>query len=783
MKRSGSALVMVLGVLVLLALLVLSFTLASRTERFAARHGRDRAAARQQLDVALSAAMEDLRELLINGSATQPFAYEGVISANCLASRGPDSNRVVNQIFEGFATNLVPAVLWDEARSMRPVWKPIIGIDEESNLETGTNGLVAYLIVNGSGFLDVGAISSNQAAALQADGVDISDGDRFLADRARDAAIGFDLPPYLTLRELHARNRGVLPPVSNLFAVSYDPGPDVTLTNDNILGRREVRLAPKFDVNSWTNGLGGSDLSDSSDLSDIYQSPEFRHGWLPAVSNRLATIGFDAPAAIAWNLINFMDGDRVPQSDAARPWQHGWPVEDVPLINELAVAMVPTNWVEGGHANHYAPAVEVWYPFVPGRITEADDAWLVLAVYTNWTGSRTADDIMRPAAGEGLLCSNRLARMEYGGDSEYVVATLPAPYIAFPVTVSNALTGALETRYLPLGEVVCDVFDPATGRVETRTLHNEIRLQARVALGEAWVDEAMVFDPADPDPARAAPLLFTNVCGYTIDDPRQNDAAAAWMRYTAETTGAAAAGGTAYACSLSGTTNANCRPWFAPYGQGVPMVHLNQSLTTAGELGYVATTSRWESIGLADPRLLGTNGAGYAFTAGSVLEFFTARATNTPVRGRVHFSTPWTNVVRTLLADIPIGWPGRTAYLDDEARDWMTGVFFDAQRLLYDNCVPVGVGDMCGGIGNVRDYVDGGDTNSTGSLGSDLKEDILRGLAERISFRQQIFVILLAGQTLTPNGRVSAEQRAAVVVLRDAYTGRWRIHSWAWDEE
>jgi len=41
-------------------------------------------------------------------------------------------------------------------------------------------------------------------------------------------------------------------------------------------------------------------------------------------------------------------------------------------------------------------------------------------------------------------------------------------------------------------------------------------------------------------------------------------------------------------------------------------------------------------------------------------------------------------------------------------------------------------------------------------------------------------VICLAGKTTAPSGRTTAIQRAAAIVLRDAYTGRWKVVSWQW---
>ena len=62
-----------------------------------------------------------------------------------------------------------------------------------------------------------------------------------------------------------------------------------------------------------------------------------------------------------------------------------------------------------------------------------------------------------------------------------------------------------------------------------------------------------------------------------------------------------------------------------------------------------------------------------------------------------------------------------------------------------------------------------------GSLGNEIKEDILRDLCERISFRQQLFLLVIDMRVTSPARSVRAERRAAVLVLRDAYTGAWRV--------
>ena len=102
------------------------------------------------------------------------------------------------------------------------------------------------------------------------------------------------------------------------------------------------------------------------------------------------------------------------------------------------------------------------------------------------------------------------------------------------------------------------------------------------------------------------------------------------------------------------------------------------------------------------------------------------------------------------------------------------------------SATPIGVGDLGFGFGASPTFlaapdiagVDDGHWHE--SRGNDRKEDLIRGLAERVSFRQHVFVICLAGKTVAPSGRTTALQRAVAIVLRDAYTGRWQVVSWQW---
>ena len=195
-------------------------------------------------------------------------------------------------------------------------------------------------------------------------------------------------------------------------------------------------------------------------------------------------------------------------------------------------------------------------------------------------------------------------------------------------------------------------------------------------------------------------------------------------------------------------------------------------------------TNSWQSICLADGRTLATHSS-FAFSAGSALELFTVRcATNRSARGLVHASSPYPAVWDALLADVEIGHGLQRTQLPDSAIDWMTNVVGQIQHVMYDtDSIPIGVGDFCMAAGSAPSYktipekfLSGEDIwHWQGSRGNEIKEDILRDLCERISFRQQLFLLVIDVRVTTPALSVRAERRAIVLVARDAYTGAWRI--------
>ena len=857
-RKEGSALLVVLGILAILSALIFAYSFSARTERLAARQARDALLARQHIDTIVSLVMGREVPLHLLGTLGQGenlsiCRFSGRIDFSSLAAAlGENKDYYTSRAFtsclydshdcgtsrnflNNVSTNYIPGVLHAELTELNADWIPIEAVDEDAGRTISTNALYAYAVIDLSGFLDANHITSNQIARLARDKSDIADAQLFIEDRARQSApaLGTDITGYVSYRDLLLRNRGLASPPHHLLHVSYDPAPDVTVTNGTVYSDYSETnsgelIVPKLDINGWTNGFRG-DLRSTADLERHYTSAPFR-AWLAEATNRLAYCGFAAPVALAWNLVNFLDGDRVPQSPSPTPWRDEWPQEDVPLINEIAVAQVPLAF---GYTNCYAAAVELWHPFVPNPIRDEDNAELIVAVYTNWPNTEISHDnpgwtndivLLRENSPFGFTLTNRIERMENGTSSEFAVFTAPPEgYVSFPVEIVNfapsddiadtvskvdAITWESDERgtntlyshfeNLPLGIQRYTTYAKSNEIYWVRqqvVVTNEIRLLTRVRLGGRWVDEAMAYDPDPDSDYHKDPYQFLVPCGWQVNDPRRNGHRSDWVRYEGVSFKEDADGERVYECTLSGATNAVCDPWHT-YGQGLPIVHFDKPATSAGDIGYVyepyssfnggetLTTNLWQSICLMDSRLLASHGS-FAFFAGSALEFFTARcATNRSVRGLVTVSSPYPAVWDALLADIEIGQGLQRTRLPDSAIEWMTNVVGEVQHELYDtSSIPIGVGDFCMAVGTAPSYKDiperflaGEDVwHWRGSIGNDIKEDIARDLCERLTFRQQLFLIVIDVRVTSPSLSVRAERRAIILVARDAYTGAWRI--------
>ncbi len=851
-SRRGVALVLALGVLSLLLLLVAAFVIAMRVEHLAARHARDKTRARQYLRAALALGTETVSRQLAGRLAPANDWHWGAEpdeppedtseTGRLLARLRPDwTQRVpsgdghwlavlaspgyhvpgIDTLFTGDVTNLVPPSLREQAGAVVPGWTYIISTNILGGAELTLAGRVSWLAIDAGGLLDVHTLSTNQYLAA----AQVGDFEAFFEDREahrRYEHIG-DLFSNRGLFDLsgdpaHDTVGGVFESfLDALGTESYDPDPH-QLAHASWMGDRgAVALTNRLDLNSITNAFGGlpPDAAAGATPSTFYRDLPDPGGYFLAISNTLfhaqSELDHDDARALYWNLLNYLDTDRIRQTDTDHPWLDSYGIEAVPLVNELLLAEADDSIPE--HPK-YGLAVELWYPFAPADSPANTTLQAAMVAHTQPLGEggiaandeppdepadgdpappdRFLDAVLhsRPwavADGRAVGFTNAVPVLRYP-ETQFHVAETPVPF-DFPVVFTNAL-GQLETVYLPLGEAeyvshvpVMDEGVQSWWPVRLRVL-NTMAFCVRVAVGGHIVDEA-------PGPRRETQPLpapwFVTVQGpfaASVADPRWNSRVEYW-REKPPTPGA-----------LNEGFNEDAEAF-----QGLPVFVRDGLPEALGEIGYLGTATPWRSLDLLD-------GPG-----ARLLDLWTVRrpSDDPPSRGRIHAQTAHPAAVRALLAETRFGMdrfdadPDRPHFMVTEAGqsllDALTNAFITASAGLApvpgpaDAPIPSltlpfhawlpALGEALETVwtdqfGAPEDGEGDGAPEAApgyGLPGRDRFEDLFRDLPEHVSFRRNVLLFVLRSQTLAPNGRVTADSAAAVLTVRDAYTGVWS-HRW-----
>ena len=297
------------------------------------------------------------------------------------------------------------------------------------------------------------------------------------------------------------------------------------------------------------------------------------------------------------------------------------------------------------------------------------------------------------------------------------------------------------------------------------------------------VDEALL-TPAG-ETASIPVFGWTAVTNMYCPDPRQNAYIGYWRPFPA---------GSAWAEPVIRSTNLTAV-------SELPFIHFNAPFSSIGDIGHIyASYNRHTQT---DPKVYPDGTRLYdtiTFTTRSgaaLTDIFTIRPANAPTRGLVQANTQQRPVIKALLSDVSVGWTNSPLIgieakkllrdLDSGLENW-ADVYTDALTNAPYSMGWRSYADMLPGIATNEtlrtENVWGGGGENLHPM-HDYTEDVLRGIVDKVSFRQNIFVVIVAAQALSPASTPSrpvvlADQRAAVTVIRDAYTGRWAIHSWTW---
>jgi hypothetical protein len=245
----------------------------------------------------------------------------------------------------------------------------------------------------------------------------------------------------------------------------------------------------------------------------------------------------------------------------------------------------------------------------------------------------------------------------------------------------------------------------------------------------------------------------TMTAGLAIDDPRFNHVNPAKSNGYWKTTGAASPVGTA--SSMGGPnpvlSHATAPADFAGVG-GTPWVYwANAPLKTTGELGMQAynPSNAWTTIALLGPN---------AAKAPVLDRFFISSNTH----ARININTWRDPVLITAFNNCPAsGYPGQN----------MTPISSGVRDSIAST---IKAATTASPFKNLSDFSQVSAT--IGGLNALDSEGVIRDTAEILCVRQQVFTILVAGQSLSDAGAVMGEQRGLAVVWRDPYADSTGYH-------
>ena len=226
--RRGSALVIVLGMLSVLLLMGVAFSVTMRTERAGASNMRHADMARHILDSALMRTISDLDTALHVGPDGKkntkrdndlPVPTNLVVVVSTNSSNSASDRRSVN-LLSHEASRHLPADQLLAALYAKAEWLPIYGgarivHDNDPTMEDPPVGRYAYVVLNGCGFLDPNIVAStNRGFGTDAREIQIGDDNgRFLGlsdldtDSANDFVDQRDYDGhYVTMRDLLRTN-------------------------------------------------------------------------------------------------------------------------------------------------------------------------------------------------------------------------------------------------------------------------------------------------------------------------------------------------------------------------------------------------------------------------------------------------------------------------------------------------------------------------------------------------------------------------------------------------
>jgi len=732
--RSGVALVIVLGLLSIMVILAIAFSISTRTERAAARSYIDVVKARQLVHTSLNRVIGDHI-----GSAMQRQVYP----TNDVLTSGADTdtNNVVfhlgdKGIYSG--ASFVPMSLRTGAFAADGArWIPL------QNQANQYIGEYSFLVINSSGLLDAMAVggrsrsSGTNAAEIQ------------VSSNILPEAIFVDTS-LSNVRNLFGRFESV----SEFYYLLSSSSSDVSYRGPALLKSLPGSMADNFHVFSrFPHGYAEDDLGAVTNAGYVGGNPsEWRVNEIEAALQGLDNSPIPDIPGFVRALTDYADEDLFPAGSSDAERFNRVSSEPVPMINEVIVS----NTFELVRGTAPAPdtlthrvyvVTEFWYPFP--RDPDNPPYTLLLNGVPE------------------ITVQSRVRYPQFQSSVPYIVDA------AAPTFTNGAFSYAVVTNVYRQSQAVNGStglpYPPPGNRMAVQVTlrqNTDVQVAGRVVdrVNGPWPAFTLTGNAPATPPSTPVNFMSPAQTALAANDPRIN-----WNPASGAGQWLVAGGSVSVGGFNTGYVNGNNDEIGFMYARQGPI----QSI---GELSYLLfdASKPWTTI-----RLMGAYPSGYPASITEIIDRLSIQSpTSAPRRGLVNPNTRQTNALASVFWDMPIErYPSSSDQFRFDTNTAVRSVAAHLRDRVQTQGTITNLSHICDRLErSVIDPILGTSTNKF------VRESLVRNSLGLLSPRHNMFTIFLAARTFvdgyaynpadTPTTKsqyVASEQRAVAVVWRDPY--------------
>jgi len=623
--RSGVAVIIVLGMLALLMMMGVAFSVSMRVERRSAGNYSHSVGTKNLIWAGLSRAMERIEDEMSQDGGYM-FPPEDI-----WVSENPGEQKIHVSLGRGEAMDYVPGTLWDQVFDTRSEWVNFSVTWLSGGIRsTNVPGRFAYLILNCSDYIDANYIGdSNRLGGASVEELQLVDA----ASPNNGILSQADLDDFLDARDIDVRYETIqeqagLSEITNDYFVVYSRFPVGELIDPG--GPNESVSSNLLYIGAAVDG--GNFVSKADFNKKMGEMLEADEGIKPS-PDRLDYL-YDA-------FVDYLDEDCIP-TDLESPC-----TESVPMINEVYVNKpMITRYPLDSTTNYAFGAlidIETLYPFlkesehkfnVEGEVDiEIERSVLNTSVLSNMTfivksGYQTGDiSVYKKAGGDPGTADSKspTIMMRFGADSNSTFkVTLKVSKLVVKgddpgATCDDEIVDSVE------GEFVFEYDETGVLPFGAPVPLNDIPSYEAVDPRFNWLVEV----GGDGKPSQASHFKVCQT-GNTIDPPATNSYAKWSFDLRAANIGRIERNGDMY-------------------------VSDRKRLSSVGELGHLvrsqSLSSFWQTLRLFDQK-----GGSNIAKRDHIFRYFTV-SSNSVARGSINLNSKDRDVLKTAFRNMPLNYP------------------------------------------------------------------------------------------------------------------------------